>query len=429
MEVSNSLQTKKSSVTAPATKDVADATIARPCPACGRTTDHLRRFSIRDSDILQCRSCGLGRTETSAFDPVGYYTEDYFAGGHADGYSDYRGAEPVLRREFARSVEFIGRFSGSGKLLELGCAYGFFLMEAARHFEVAGIELAADAVGHCRRAGLNVLHGMADEANLQRIGCVDVIVLFDVIEHLPDPRETLALCHRYLNPGGIIVLTTGDFGSTLARLAGAKWRLDDAAAAPLVLYAGEHSQAVRGTGSCNGARGPSLENRPCLLDRLSIAANAGVAPRCRGERQPDRLTGQPVRCHASGAAKTIMMGNDRLSLPQIAVLVAYAAGMAGGQVLFKAAALRYVPEGSLWERLSSLLANSYFVAAILLYVGLTVLWVWVLTFTPLSRAYPFVALAFAVTPLLAGLIFAEPIALRLILGTALILCGLVLVAS
>ena len=105
---------------------------------------------------MQCPSCGLGRTETSAFDPVGYYTEDYFAGGHADGYADYRGAEPVLRREFARGVEFIRRFRGSGKLLELGCAYGFFLMEAARHFEVAGIELAADAVGHCRRAGLTV---------------------------------------------------------------------------------------------------------------------------------------------------------------------------------------------------------------------------------------------------------------------------------
>ena len=52
-----------------------------------------------------------------------------------------------------------------------------------------------------------------------------------------------------------------------------------------------------------------------------------------------------------------MMGNDRLSLPQIALLVAYAAGMAGGQVLFKAAALRYVPEGPLWERLLSLLAQ------------------------------------------------------------------------
>jgi drug/metabolite transporter (DMT)-like permease len=124
-----------------------------------------------------------------------------------------------------------------------------------------------------------------------------------------------------------------------------------------------------------------------------------------------------------------MMGNDRLSLSQIGLLVAYAAGMAGGQVLFKAAALRYLPEGPMAERLLSLLANSYFIAAILLYVGLTVLWVWVLTFTPLSRAYPFVALAFAVIPLLGGLLFGEPIGMRLILGMALILCGLVLVAS
>jgi SAM-dependent methyltransferase len=109
--------------------------------------------------------------------------------------------------------------------LELGCAYGFFLLEAARHFEVAGIELAADAAGHCRHAGLNVLQGTADEANLQQIGRVDVIVLFDVIEHLPEPRETLASCSEHLNPGGIIVLTTGDFNSLMAKLAGPKWRL------------------------------------------------------------------------------------------------------------------------------------------------------------------------------------------------------------
>jgi SAM-dependent methyltransferase len=98
-------------------------------------------------------------------------------------------------------------------------------MEAARHFDVAGIELAADAVEHGRRAGLNVVQGMADEATLRQFGHMDVIVLLDVIEHLPDPRETLALCHRQLNPGGIVVITTGDFGSPLARLAGVRWRL------------------------------------------------------------------------------------------------------------------------------------------------------------------------------------------------------------
>jgi 2-polyprenyl-3-methyl-5-hydroxy-6-metoxy-1,4-benzoquinol methylase len=54
---------------------------------------------------------------------------------------------------------------------------------------------------------------------------MDVIVLLDVVEHLPSPYETLALCTRYLSPGGVIVITTGDFASRYARVAGARWRL------------------------------------------------------------------------------------------------------------------------------------------------------------------------------------------------------------
>ena len=120
---------------------------------------------------------------------------------------------------------------------------------------------------------------------------------------------------------------------------------------------------------------------------------------------------------------------ERLTLGQIALLVAYAAGMAGGQLLFKTAALRFAGDGALGTRALSLLQNGYFIAAILLYGALSVLWVWVLTFTPLSRAYPFVAIAFAVTPLLGALVFAEPLSLRLLVGLAVIACGLVLVAG
>jgi drug/metabolite transporter (DMT)-like permease len=123
------------------------------------------------------------------------------------------------------------------------------------------------------------------------------------------------------------------------------------------------------------------------------------------------------------------MSNDRLALSQAALLLAYAAGMAGGQLLFKAAALRYAAEAPLGERLLSLVQNVYFLAAIALYVALTVLWVWILTFTPLSRAYPFVALAFAITPLLAGFVFGEAMTARLLIGLGFILCGLLLVAG
>jgi drug/metabolite transporter (DMT)-like permease len=78
---------------------------------------------------------------------------------------------------------------------------------------------------------------------------------------------------------------------------------------------------------------------------------------------------------------------------------------------------------------AELAGNGYFYAAFALYCTLSILWVWILTFTPLSRAYPFVALAFAVAPLLGAWVFGEPINLRLALGITAILCGLFLVAG
>jgi SAM-dependent methyltransferase len=213
-------------LTEPIEMDATDKTMtAQACPACGHATNQRLLYKVNGCDIWQCRSCGLGRTQSTGFDPSTYYTGDYFSGHRSDGYSDYRAAEPVLRREFARSVAFIRGYCGGGRLLDLGCAYGFFLKEAERYFDVAGIELAEEAAQYGRQSGLNVVSGVADETNLARIGPVDVISMFDVVEHLPQPHETLALCERYLKPGGIIVITTGDFASPLARLAGTKWRL------------------------------------------------------------------------------------------------------------------------------------------------------------------------------------------------------------
>ena len=88
-----------------------------------------------------------------------------------------------------------------------------------------------------------------------------------------------------------------------------------------------------------------------------------------------------------------------------------------------------IAHGTTVERLLGLLQNIPFLLALLLYAGFAILWVWILSFTPLSRAYPFVALAFALTPLLGGVFFAEPLSLRLLLGILFILAGLLLVAG
>ena len=119
----------------------------------------------------------------------------------------------------------------------------------------------------------------------------------------------------------------------------------------------------------------------------------------------------------------------RLSLTQIAVLFGYALGMTGGQMLFKLAALRLPQEISAADRALGLLQDGYFLVALAVYLILALVWVWILSFTPLSRAYPFVAFAFVLTPVLGGLIFGEALSVRLFAGIAAILLGLLLVAG
>jgi drug/metabolite transporter (DMT)-like permease len=123
------------------------------------------------------------------------------------------------------------------------------------------------------------------------------------------------------------------------------------------------------------------------------------------------------------------MSGDRLTLSQILLLTAYAGGMSAGQLLFKMAANYGTVNVGGVGRLLPLCYNLYFLSAFVLYAGFALLWVWILSFTPLSRAYPFVALAFALTPLLAGSLFGETISLRLIIGLLLILGGLFFVSA
>jgi 2-polyprenyl-3-methyl-5-hydroxy-6-metoxy-1,4-benzoquinol methylase len=191
-----------------------------------------------------------------------------------------------LRREFSHSLEFIQRHHASGRLLEIGCAYCFFLEEATNVYDATGIEIADAAGRSCRERGLDVVTGIADERNLAQLGMMDVIVMLDVIEHLPDPRATLALCHRYLNPGGIIVITTGDFGSLFTRLAGAHWRLMNRAAS-MVFHAREPKAYERSLGLSVVAF-----DHPWKFVPLSLIAFQ--ASRMLGFRYPGRFPGSRV---------------------------------------------------------------------------------------------------------------------------------------
>ena len=103
-----------------------------------------------------------------------------------------------------------------------------------------------------------------------------------------------------------------------------------------------------------------------------------------------------------------------------------------GQVLFKFAAVSVNKvDASLPPMLKvlALVANPYLFGAICVYLLLFFYWLWVLTFTPLSKAYPFVAIAFILVPIMDGIIFNETLDLRFYLGAILIAAGVALTNS
>lgn len=110
------------------------------------------------------------------------------------------------------------------------------------------------------------------------------------------------------------------------------------------------------------------------------------------------------------------MDNQRLLL-----LFAYPCLLGVGQLLFKFSVRN--PSSSMLD----VLLSPLFLFAVIFYGGLTVLWIWILKAVPLSRAYPFVALSFVVTPLLGVVILNEPLGRFFWLGVSLIIVGMVFV--
>jgi SAM-dependent methyltransferase len=152
------------------------------------------------------------------------YTEHYFESDDpACGYPVYEKDGPSLREKAQRLLPALERHGRVGALLDVGCAYGFTLEVAReRGWTVQGIE-PAQAVGArvAERLGVPVAGDLTAAA--LPTGSFDAVTLWDVIEHLPDPRATLGEVRRILRPGGLCSVVTPDVGSLAARVLGSRW--------------------------------------------------------------------------------------------------------------------------------------------------------------------------------------------------------------
>lgn len=106
----------------------------------------------------------------------------------------------------------------------------------------------------------------------------------------------------------------------------------------------------------------------------------------------------------------------------LGLLVATPLLIAVGQVMFKMSGVKLAAHPA--PPVQSVLLSPVFLAALALYGGATLLWVYVLKTVPLSYAYSFMALTFVIVPVLANLWFGEPLTARYFLGMGLVIAGL-----
>jgi SAM-dependent methyltransferase len=119
----------------------------------------------------------------------------------------------------------VTRYKTEGSLLEIGCANGLFLdaMRRTGRWEVHGVEVSKSAVRQAReRLALDVCHGTLEDARFPS-GRFDAVAMWDVLEHVHRPKNTLLEIRRVLKPDGLLVCRVPLMGSWDQRLFGAYW--------------------------------------------------------------------------------------------------------------------------------------------------------------------------------------------------------------
>jgi len=131
-------------------------------------------------------------------------------------------ALPSRRRRYERLVRDLPAPRAGGRLLDVGCGNGEFLVRMRElGWSVAGHDLDPDAARVVRELGIEVADGpLRSDSFSERF---DAVTLHHVIEHVHDPIEVLSACRSLIAPGGSLWIATPNAESLGWRRFGSRW--------------------------------------------------------------------------------------------------------------------------------------------------------------------------------------------------------------
>lgn len=162
-------------------------------PLANEFHDGTRELARYPLAVMACRTCWHSQL-TEFVDPHLMFDDYLYVSGTSD----------TLKRYFQ---DFAGRFEPGSMVLDIACNDGSLMLAfEERGCHAAGVEPASRLAQICVRKDLDVAEGMWPQTRPD--GMFDVITMFNVLAHTPDPFTFLAAAKHHLNPGGTIWVQT-----------------------------------------------------------------------------------------------------------------------------------------------------------------------------------------------------------------------------
>lgn len=202
-----------------------------PCLICGGSTSFL--YVKNNFDVRRCSSCGLGTIHPQPLRNLllDIYQQRYHINADQHGYHiDYEELKDGLLKTYTGFTHRLIKDLDIGKVdsvLDVGCAYGYFLDVAQKELNARnlwGIDVCKDAIDRIQNKGYHGIQSFLEDVDLPE-ETFDIIFVGNCFEHLFDPLTAIRKMRNALKKNGIILITTVNFASFMARILGKRWRL------------------------------------------------------------------------------------------------------------------------------------------------------------------------------------------------------------
>ncbi|MDR3334979.1 MAG: methyltransferase domain-containing protein [Treponema sp.] len=195
--------------------------VSPSCPCCG-AANHRALARFPDRTYRCCTECGMVYMLRSSPPPI-EYARDYFFDFYKKQYGKtYLEDFPGLIQTGKTRVQHIKALLASSakpRLLDIGCAYGPFLVAAQEEgFAPTGLEAAEDAVRYVQdELAIPCFRGLFPDTPAGAED-FDVISLWYVIEHFEEPHQVLSAIGKLLKPGGVLAFSTPSLSGISGRV-------------------------------------------------------------------------------------------------------------------------------------------------------------------------------------------------------------------